>query len=33
MKGTKYTMQSWMLDKDGKEISGAYFAYVQRRKD
>lgn len=33
IKGTKYTMQSWMLDKDGKEISGAYFAYVQRRKD
>jgi hypothetical protein len=26
-------MQSWMLDKDGREISGAYFAYVTRRND
>lgn len=32
-KGKKYTMQSWMLDKDGREISGAYFAYVTRRND
>jgi len=28
--GTKTQMQSWFYDGDGKELCGAYFAYVQR---
>jgi arylsulfatase len=27
----KTTMQSWFYDADGKELSGAYFAYVTRK--
>jgi len=29
--GEKMPMQTWLLDKDGKELSGAYFAYVERK--
>lgn len=29
--GTKTTMQSWLLDQNGRELSGAYFAEVRRR--
>jgi arylsulfatase A-like enzyme len=29
--GTKLTMQSWLYDAGGKELCGAYFAYVRRR--
>ena len=28
--GQKLPMQSWLLDTDGKELCGAYFAYVKR---
>jgi arylsulfatase len=30
-KGTQTTMQSWLYDADGKELCGAYFAYVRRK--
>ena len=29
--GQKLTMQSWLLDKSGNELSGAYFARVLRK--
>jgi arylsulfatase len=29
--GTKLPMQTWCLDASGKELCGAYFAYVKRR--
>jgi arylsulfatase len=29
--GAKLQMQSWFYDTDGKELSGAYFAYVHRK--
>jgi arylsulfatase len=29
--GTKLPMQTWLYDADGKELCGAYFAYVRRR--
>ena len=29
--GTKLPMQTWCIDKDGKELCGAYFAYVKRK--
>jgi arylsulfatase len=29
--GPKTTMQTWFSDSDGKEVCGAYFAYVLRR--
>jgi arylsulfatase A-like enzyme len=29
--GTKARMQTWCYDADGKELCGAYFAYVRRR--
>jgi arylsulfatase len=29
--GTKTTMQTWFYDADGKELCGAYFAYVRRK--
>jgi arylsulfatase len=29
--GPKTTMQTWFTDSDGKELCGAYFAYVLRR--
>jgi arylsulfatase len=29
--GTKLPMQSWCYDADGKELCGAYFAYVRRK--
>ncbi len=29
--GTRTQMQSWFYDADGKELCGAYFAYVQRK--
>jgi arylsulfatase A-like enzyme len=28
--GLKLAMQSWLYDADGKELAGAYFAYVRR---
>jgi arylsulfatase A-like enzyme len=30
--GTKVPMQSWLYDAQGKELCGAYFAYVQRAR-
>ena len=30
-KGMQTTMQSWLYDADGKELCGAYFAYVLRK--
>jgi arylsulfatase A-like enzyme len=29
--GTRTQMQSWFLDADGKQLCGAYFAYVRRK--
>jgi arylsulfatase A-like enzyme len=29
--GTRLPMQTWCLDGDGKELCGAYFAYVRRK--
>ncbi len=29
--GQKLAMQSWLYDADGKELCGAYFAYVRRK--
>jgi len=29
--GEKLPMQSWLLDADGKELAGAYFAYMRRK--
>jgi arylsulfatase len=29
--GAKLEMQSWFYDADGKELSGAYYAYVRRK--
>ena len=29
--GTRTQMQSWFYDADGKELCGAYFAYVLRK--
>jgi len=30
--GVRMQMQSWFYDADGNELSGAYFAYVQRKE-
>ena len=30
-KGERLEMQSWCLDAAGKELCGAYFAYVRRK--
>jgi arylsulfatase len=29
--GTRTTLQTWLYDVDGKELCGAYFAYVRRK--
>ena len=29
--GARLEMQSWFYDADGKELSGAYYAYVRRK--
>ena len=29
--GAKLQMQSWFYDADGKELSGAYYAYMRRK--
>jgi hypothetical protein len=30
--GAKLPMQSWFLDAEGKELCGAYFAYVRLKE-
>lgn len=32
-RGKKTPMQSWLLDKEGKELAGAYFAYVFKKDE
>jgi len=29
--GTRTTMETWLSDASGKELCGAYFAYILRR--